>query len=187
MTHADLFARKNAKTGALTEEFFHGFDAGGDVFSPGNPYLNTSPAHMAFEAGRRAAFDFQRGDIVGAAASRGYSIRVKMKNGASIIYAVDYDRKHVTPRAARSGANLRRNSKAKKNPSRKHALAFVIRGTQATKSGYIHYYLHGDRFMSAIKGADVFSRQKGEARMREIAPTLPAAIREITLVRKGRS
>lgn len=80
----------------LTEEFLSGFNCGGDCFAPGNPHISTSPAHMAFEAGRYFSFSWRPEDIKSAHMSRGYSVRVELLTGERVIIKIDYDHKAVS-------------------------------------------------------------------------------------------
>lgn len=80
----------------LNEYFFAGFAAGGSVFDGSNPYLWSSPAHMAFEAGKYASHAWNREDIKSAHASRGFSIRLELSKGARAFLKINYDKEHVS-------------------------------------------------------------------------------------------
>jgi len=73
---------------------------------------------------------------------------------------------------------------AKSNP--RSPQMYYIRGEQKIKSGYLYYYLSGDRFLSGITKADTFGKAEGEMKMRAILPKLPAEIRSITLIKKSK-
>jgi len=84
--------------------------------------------------------------------------------------------------------NPARKTASRKATSRKAAKRktfgqrkYIVRGMQKTRTGYLYYYLHGNRFLSDVMGADRFSKTSGEAKMRAIIDQLPMQIRSITL------
>lgn len=72
-----------------------------------------------------------------------------------------------------------RRSPPKRNPVDR----YVIRGTKKTKTGYLHYYLAADRFLSDFMNADRYNLEDGEKKMRAILHMLPREIDTITLVK----
>lgn len=76
------------------------------------------------------------------------------------------------PRVAVLKVNTKKRASAEK---------FVIRGRESTRAGYTYYYVHGDRFLIAKKGADEFGRSAGIRHMKKIAKNLPLLIDAITL------
>lgn len=73
---------------------------------------------------------------------------------------------------------------AKRNPPKRNPVEkYVIRGTKKTKTGYLHYYLGGNRFLSDFMNADRFGLHDGEKKMRAILHQLPREIDNITLIK----
>ena len=69
----------------------------------------------------------------------------------------------------------------RRNPSKRKTSKFVIVGVRPSKTGYTYYYLtDADTFRDTKRGARRFNtRPACHAKMREIAPKLPFAIKEI--------
>lgn len=80
----------------MNDAFDMGWINGEQCFSPGNPYISTSPKHMAFEAGRYASRLWLRQQVRGCKMSRGYSIRLAVVGQDDAIIEIDYDRKQVS-------------------------------------------------------------------------------------------
>lgn len=76
-----------------------------------------------------------------------------------------------------------RRSPPKRIKKRNPVERYVIRGTKKTKTGYLHYYLGGNRFLSDFLNADRYSLADGEKKMRAIQYQLPSAIDNITLIK----
>ncbi len=73
---------------------------------------------------------------------------------------------------------------AKRSPTKRNPVEkYVIRGTKKTKTGYLHYYLAGSRFLSDFMNADRFNVADGEKKMRAIIHQLPHEIDNITLIK----
>lgn len=123
----------------------------------------------------------KRAHVPGYASEQGFKTVAEAKNAAKKEFG--YEPPFYSRAARRKGATRNPSNKIrrhKSDPPRK-VDRFRVRGVQKTRTGYLYYYLRGDRFESDWKGADTFSEGLGEKKMREIQHKLPSQIAAITL------